>query len=103
MRARTNPDSCTRTHRRLGAALAADALLLTATRGRAVLRLVSVPKFIPTLPDDVPHVYVAGALAHGKAEAPYADECIAISQYPLSGAAALGRLCNGYENLLGIL
>merc|ERR1712166_558538 len=39
-------------------------------------RLVSVPKFIPSLPDDVTHVYVAGALAHGKAEAPYADECI---------------------------
>ena len=33
-------------------------------------RLVSVPKFIPTLPDDVTHVYVAGALAHGKADAP---------------------------------
>ena len=33
----------------------------------------------------------------------YADECIAISQYPLSGAAALGRLCSGYENHLGIL
>lgn len=66
-------------------------------------RLVSVPKYIPTLPDDVPHVYVAGALAHGKADAPYADECISISQYPLSGAAALGRLCNGYENHLGIL
>lgn len=35
-------------------------------------RLVSVPKFIPTLPDDVTHVYVAGALAHGKAEASHA-------------------------------
>jgi len=66
-------------------------------------RLVSVPKFIPTLPADVPHVYVAGAFAHGKVEAEYAEECIALSQYPLSGAAALARLCNGYENLLGIL
>merc|ERR1712146_807401 len=46
-------------------------------------RLVSVPKFIPTLPNDVPHVYVAGAFAHGKAEAEYADECIAVSQYLL--------------------
>eukprot|EP00964_Phaeocystis_antarctica_P074958 scaffold46198_cov64-Phaeocystis_antarctica.AAC.3 len=35
-------------------------------------RLVSVPKFIPSLPEDVTHVYVAGALAHGKAEAQHA-------------------------------
>ena len=38
-------------------------------------RLVSVPKFIPTLPDDVTHVYVAGALAHGKADAPHTRAC----------------------------
>lgn len=42
---------------------------------RPMTRLVSVPKFIPTLPDDVTHVYVAGALAHGKAEAPHAAAC----------------------------
>ena len=38
-------------------------------------RLVSVPKFIPTLPDDVTHVYVAGTLAHGKADAPHTRAC----------------------------
>ena len=42
------------------------------------------------MPPDVPHVYVAGAFAHGKAEADFAEECIAVSQYPLSGAAAVG-------------
>ena len=46
---------------------------------------------------------VAGAMAHGKVDVEYADECIAISEYPLSAAAALGRLCNSFENHLGIL
>ena len=66
-------------------------------------KLVSLPEFIPTLPKGAPLVFVAGAMAHGKVDVEYADECIAISEYPLSAAAALGRLCNSFENHLGIL
>ena len=51
-----------------------------------------------------PCVFVAGAMAHGKVEPDYdVDRCLAISEYPLSGAAALGRLCAAFENHLGIL
>ena len=54
--------------------------------------------------DNVPEVFVAGAMAHGKVEPEYAvDQCLAISEYPLSGAAALGRMTAAFENHLGIL
>lgn len=72
-------------------------------------RLVSMPQLVPTLPkgkDGKPEtvVFVAGAMAHGKVEPEYdVDDTIAISEYPLSGAAALGRLCAAFENHLGIL
>ena len=69
-------------------------------------KLVSMPEFVTTLPfaDNVPEVFVAGAMAHGKVEPEYAvDQCLAISEYPLSGAAALGRMTAAFENHLGIL
>lgn len=74
---------------------------LLSTKGR----LVSMPEFVPTLPTDgPPAVFVAGAMAHGMVEPDYTvDDTLALSEYPLSGAAALGRLCNAWENHLGIL
>ena len=67
-------------------------------------RLVSMPKIVPTLPSDGPVVFVAGAMAHGKVEPEYqVEDTFAISEYPLSGAAALGRLMNAFENHLGIV
>jgi len=67
-------------------------------------RLVHLPEFIPSLPQTgSPAVFVVGAMAHGKVEADYAHDSIAVSEYPLSGAAALGRLTNAWENYLGIL
>ena len=66
-------------------------------------RLVNLANYIPTLPTHAPTVFVVGAMAHGKVEAEYAQDCIAVSEYPLSAAAALGRLANSWENHLGIL
>lgn len=67
-------------------------------------RLVSMGEYVQTLPDDRPIVFIAGAMAHGKVEPEYAtDDCIAVSEYPLSGAAALARMTNAWENHLGIL
>ena len=67
-------------------------------------RLVSLPEFVPTIPSGGPVVFVAGAMAHGKVEPEYpVEDCLAISEYPLSGAAALGRLCAAFENHLGVL
>lgn len=66
-------------------------------------RLVNLAEFVPTLPTTAPVVFVVGAMAHGKVEAEYSHDAISISEYPLSGAAALARLCNSFENHLGIL
>jgi rRNA small subunit pseudouridine methyltransferase Nep1 len=38
-----------------------------------------------------------GAFAHGKIDAPYVDEEISISQYPLSAAYCLARITNAME------
>ena len=73
--------------------------------------LTSMPEWVPkNCPKDAkgalkdPVVFVAGAMAHGKVEPDYdVDSCLAISEYPLSGAAALGRLCAAFENHLGVL
>ena len=67
-------------------------------------RLVSLPQYVPALPQDVPIVFVAGAMAHGSVSPEYpVDETISISEYPLSAAAALARLCTAFENHIGIL
>lgn len=71
-------------------------------------RLTRVPmapgRYVPTLPSDVPVVFVAGAMAHGKVEPAYpVDELISISEFPLSAAAALARITTAFENHLGIL
>lgn len=68
-------------------------------------RLISPATFVPGLPMDPPTVFVFGTMAHGSVEevVDWTEECVALSEYPLSGAAALGRLCAAYENHLGIL
>eukprot|EP00903_Cladosiphon_okamuranus_P010521 g9951.t1 len=61
--------------------------------------------FAAQLPDDTPIVFYIGAMASGhltKDENPEIEEMIAISEYPLSGAAAISRLIGGIENHWGI-
>ena len=72
--------------------------------------LTKMSDFVAKLPKGpggkglAPVVFVAGAMAHGKVEPDYdVDECLALSEYPLSGAAALGRLCAAFEDHLGVL
>jgi rRNA small subunit pseudouridine methyltransferase Nep1 len=68
-------------------------------------RLIAVNSFVPALPMDPPTVFVFGTMAHGSVEevVDWTEECVGLSEYPLSGAAALARLCGAYENHLGIL
>ncbi|EFJ32483.1 hypothetical protein SELMODRAFT_407397 [Selaginella moellendorffii] len=42
-------------------------------------------------------VFVVGAMAHGKIEADYIDDLVAVSEYPLSAACCIGRICNALE------
>ncbi|KAL3700138.1 hypothetical protein R1sor_018160 [Riccia sorocarpa] len=48
-------------------------------------------------------VFVVGAMAHGKIEADYLDDFVAISEFPLSAACCIGRICNALELMWGIL
>lgn len=59
--------------------------------------------FVPALPTTVPVVFVVGAMAHGRVEVTYTDEFISISEYPLSAACCLGRICNALEALHDIV
>ena len=68
-------------------------------------RLVNPHKLVKVLPTDEPVVIAFGQMSHGTIEhdAPYADECLSFSQYPLSAACAIGRCLNAFENHWGIL
>ena len=66
--------------------------------------LVDAHDFVKTLPQNDPLVFIFGAVAHGNAGAPsYAEETVALSEHPLSGAYALGRLLNAFERCWAIL
>jgi len=64
---------------------------------------VNLSEFVPTFPANEPVVFVVGAFSQGKVDVDYADEEIAISQYPLSGAVACGKICNAFESQWDIL
>lgn len=54
------------------------------------------------VPPSDPIAIVVGAMAHGKVPVEYAEEWIAISSYPLSGALACAKLCSGFEEVWGV-
>ena len=56
-----------------------------------------MPAYIASLPSDVPVVFVVGAMSHGRVSVAYTDEFISISEYPLSAACCIGRICNALE------
>jgi rRNA small subunit pseudouridine methyltransferase Nep1 len=59
--------------------------------------------YVASLPPDVPVVFVVGAMAHGRVSVSYTDEFISISEFPLSAACCLGRICNALETKHGIV
>ena len=42
-------------------------------------------------------VFCVGAMAHGKVDVSWTDDFISVSQYPLSAAWCIGRICNALE------
>jgi len=56
-----------------------------------------LPEYVAALPEDVPVVFTVGAMAHGKVDVAYTDDYISVSQYPLSAACCIGRICNALE------
>ncbi|XP_025421286.1 ribosomal RNA small subunit methyltransferase NEP1 isoform X2 [Sipha flava] len=52
---------------------------------------------------DAPIAFVIGAMAHGQIKADYAEETVAISNYPLSAALTCTKICSAFEDGWGIL
>eukprot|EP00245_Coleochaete_scutata_P016811 TRINITY_DN8004_c0_g1_i1.p1 TRINITY_DN8004_c0_g1~~TRINITY_DN8004_c0_g1_i1.p1 ORF type:complete len:257 (+),score=32.57 TRINITY_DN8004_c0_g1_i1:64-771(+) len=65
-------------------------------------KLVHVRDYINT-PDTSTLVFVVGAFAHGKIEPDYVDEEVAVSEYPLSAACCISRICHALEQHWSIL
>ncbi|KAF1877896.1 hypothetical protein Lal_00038205 [Lupinus albus] len=66
-------------------------------------KLVDMNDYVNTVPSDMDFVFVLGAMAHGKIETDYTDDYISISEYPLSAAYCIGRICGALEGKWKIL
>ncbi|MQL90822.1 hypothetical protein Taro_023434 [Colocasia esculenta] len=66
-------------------------------------KLVRLQDYIPAVGDDVTLVFVVGAMAHGKIDSDYTDDLISVSNYPLSAACCISRICNVLEQRWNIL
>ncbi|ONK81337.1 uncharacterized protein A4U43_C01F27950 [Asparagus officinalis] len=66
-------------------------------------KMVQMRDYVAAASDDVNLVFVVGAMAHGKIDNDYTDDFISISNYPLSAACCLGRICNALEHKWNIL
>ena len=53
--------------------------------------------YVEALPAGVPVVFVVGAMAHGHVDPSYTDDFISVSEFPLSAACCIGRICNALE------
>lgn len=66
-------------------------------------RLAPLRPFVGSLPAGTPVVFVVGAMAHGHVDVSYTDEFISVSEFPLSAACCIGRICNALEAKLDIV
>lgn len=52
---------------------------------------------------EVPIVFVVGAMARGSVEVDYTEEMVSISNYPLSAALTCTKMCSAFEEAWGVL
>jgi len=64
--------------------------------------VVDLNKFVADMNPQEPPVFVVGAMSKGSVDAPYCDQTIGISTYPLSGAVVCSRICQAFENVWDI-
>ena len=53
--------------------------------------------YVAALPEGAPIVFIVGAMAHGHVDVSYTDDFISVSEFPLSAACCIGRICNALE------
>jgi rRNA small subunit pseudouridine methyltransferase Nep1 len=58
---------------------------------------VAIHEYVAAMDDSGPVVFVVGAFAHGHIEAPWVDEELNVSEYPLSAAYCISRITNAFE------
>eukprot|EP01018_Ginkgo_biloba_P030889 Gb_28126 [translate_table: standard] len=66
-------------------------------------KVVQLHDYVAAASDKTPLIFVVGAMAHGKINADYIDDFISVSEYPLSAACCIGRICNAVEQKWRIL
>lgn len=66
-------------------------------------KVVQLREYIAATGSKSSLVFVIGAMAHGKIEADYIDDLVSVSEYPLSAACCIGRICNALEQHYKIL
>lgn len=60
-------------------------------------KLVDMQDYVAAVGNDTNLVFVVGAMAHGKIDVDYIEDFISISDYPLSAAFCISRICNAVE------
>ncbi|THU53033.1 hypothetical protein C4D60_Mb10t10170 [Musa balbisiana] len=60
-------------------------------------KLVNLCNYVAAASDDATLVFVVGAMAHGVIDKEYIDDFISVSEYPLSAACCLNRICSAFE------
>ncbi|XP_030456024.1 uncharacterized protein LOC115677103 isoform X2 [Syzygium oleosum] len=63
-------------------------------------KVVEMQDYVAAIGDDIPLVFVVGAMAHGKIESEYTDDFISISNYPLSAACCINIICDAVRKHL---
>lgn len=66
-------------------------------------KLVKIRDYVAACSNDMDHVFVVGAMAHGKIDVDYIDDFIAVSGYPLSAAYCITMICQALESKWNIL
>lgn len=60
-------------------------------------RTVKMQDYVAAVENDVDLVFVVGAMAHGKIDQEYTDDYVSISDYPLSAAWCLSKICESLQ------
>ncbi|KAG6769108.1 hypothetical protein POTOM_024724 [Populus tomentosa] len=66
-------------------------------------KLVQMEKYVAGAGDDTDLVFVVGAMSHGKIECDYVDDFISVSEYPLSAAWCIARVCEAVSKKWRVL
>lgn len=66
-------------------------------------KLVKMKDYVNAVSDDTSLVFMVGAMAHGKIAKDEADDYIKISEYPMSAAWCIARICEAMHDKWNIL